>query len=89
MHDDHVLAPEALGDERAVEAALRRGRHVVTANKALLAQDGPRLRGVAAAHGVSLLGSASVGGALPALETASRLRGVTTAFAGEVTGRET
>ena len=70
----------------AVEAALRRGRHVVTANKALLAQDGPRLRGVAAAHGVSLLGSASVGGALPALETASRLRGVTTGFAGVLNG---
>ena len=23
VHDDHLLAPEALGDERAVEAALR------------------------------------------------------------------
>lgn len=52
----------------AVEAALRAGSHVVTANKALLAERWERLYDLAEEHGVSILGSASVGGGVPMLE---------------------
>jgi homoserine dehydrogenase len=57
----------------AVNHALRAGRVVVTANKALLAAHGPGLRRLARASGARLLDSAAVGGALPLLE---RLRHV-------------
>jgi homoserine dehydrogenase len=57
----------------AVGAALARGRHVVTANKALLAERGQALARLARRRGVRLLASAAVGGALPALETVARL----------------
>ncbi|MGH9091193.1 MAG: homoserine dehydrogenase, partial [Acidimicrobiales bacterium] len=50
-----------------VEAALRAGRPVVTANKALLAEAGAELAGLAAAHGVDLLYEASVAGAIPVI----------------------
>lgn len=53
--------------------ALARGRHVVTANKALLAEEVDALDGLAARRGVSLRFSAAVGGALPALETVRRV----------------
>lgn len=53
----------------AVEAALRSGAHVVTANKALLAQRWESLYALAAEKGVALLGSASVGGGVPMLES--------------------
>jgi homoserine dehydrogenase len=56
-------------------AALGAGKHVVTANKAVLAAEGPRLERIAAGRGVRLLGSAAVGGAVPVLETIDRLRG--------------
>lgn len=52
----------------AVESSLGRGRHVVTANKALLAARGVDLDDLARTSGARLLGSAAVGGALPALE---------------------
>ena len=52
----------------AAAAALASGSDVVTANKALLARHGPALRDGADAHGRRLLASASVGGALPAIE---------------------
>ena len=50
-----------------VERALRRGKHVVTANKALIAEHGSRLAAIARAHGVALLSEAAVGGAIPVL----------------------
>jgi homoserine dehydrogenase len=52
--------------------ALELGRSVVTANKALLAEEIGPLSRLAARRGVVLRGSASVGGALPALETVRR-----------------
>ncbi|MBA3247187.1 MAG: homoserine dehydrogenase [Pyrinomonadaceae bacterium] len=52
--------------------ALRLGRHVVSANKALMASAGPTLERLAAECGVSLRYSAAVGGAMPALEAVSR-----------------
>ncbi|MDX6211593.1 MAG: homoserine dehydrogenase [Frankiales bacterium] len=48
-------------------AALRRGASVVTANKALLAEDGPTLYGAAREHGADLYYEASVAGAIPLL----------------------
>jgi homoserine dehydrogenase len=47
--------------------ALRRGRGVVTANKALLAEDGPALHEAAADGGADLYYEASVAGAIPLL----------------------
>lgn len=48
-----------------VEQCLRAGKHVVTANKALLAMHGPELLAVAAEQGVGLLYEAAVGGGIP------------------------
>jgi homoserine dehydrogenase len=52
-----------------VEAALRAGRPVVTANKALLATAGAELADLAAANGVDLLYEAAVAGAVPVIRT--------------------
>jgi homoserine dehydrogenase len=52
-----------------VETALRAGKHVVTANKALLADCGAELWALAAKSGVSLLFEASVGGGIPVIRT--------------------
>lgn len=57
-----------------VTRALGAGRHVVTANKALIAQEGDRLASLAADYGVTLSYSAAVGGVMPALEAIERLR---------------
>jgi homoserine dehydrogenase len=51
-----------------VEAALRAGRPVVTANKALLAVHGAALAEVAAAKGVPLAFEAAVAGGIPAIK---------------------
>jgi homoserine dehydrogenase len=50
-----------------VEAALRAGRPVVTANKTLLAEAGTELAELAAANGVDLLYEAAVAGAIPVI----------------------
>lgn len=50
---------------RAVEAALARGVHVVTANKALIALHGATLAPLAERNGAKLLFEASVGGGVP------------------------
>ncbi len=55
-----------------IARALDRGRHVVTANKALLAGEVDGLAERAARRGGSLRFSAAVGGALPALEAVRR-----------------
>ncbi len=52
----------------AVESALRSGAHVVTANKALLAERWDELHALAEANAVTISGSASVGGGVPILE---------------------
>jgi len=54
--------------------ALRLGRDVVTANKALLATDITSLEKLASINGVSLKYSAAVGGVLPAFEAIERAR---------------
>jgi len=48
-----------------VERALRAGKHVITANKELLAKHGAELSALAHACGVRLLFEASVGGGIP------------------------
>ena len=53
----------------AVEAALTAGKHVVTANKALLAHHGAALARLAEAKGVALNFEASVAGGIPIVKT--------------------
>lgn len=53
----------------AVEAALRHGKHVVTANKALIARYGGALARLAEEQGVALAFEAAVAGGIPAIKT--------------------
>lgn len=55
--------------KEAVEAALRSKKHVVTANKALLAKHGVELAGLAEANGVALNFEAAVAGGIPFIKT--------------------
>lgn len=52
----------------AVEAALKAGKHVVTANKALLAKHGVALARLAEEHGVALNFEAAVAGGIPVIK---------------------
>jgi homoserine dehydrogenase len=52
-----------------VRRALRAGKHVVTANKALIASQGASLEALADAHGVTLRYEGAVGGAIPVIHT--------------------
>ena len=49
--------------------ALKRGKHVVTANKALIAEHGPEIFEAAAKAGVSVYFEASVGGGMPVIKS--------------------
>ncbi len=65
---------ELIGGEEGVakelvEAALRAGKHVVTANKALLAHHGPALAALAEKHGVALNFEGAVAGGIPVVKT--------------------
>jgi homoserine dehydrogenase len=53
--------------QELIESALRAGKPVVTANKAVLAVSGAELADLAAAHGVDLLYEAAVAGAIPVI----------------------
>jgi homoserine dehydrogenase len=53
----------------AVEAALNAGKHVVTANKALLAKHGVKLARLAEEKGVALNFEAAVAGGIPVIKT--------------------
>lgn len=53
----------------AVEAALKAKKHVVTANKALLAKHGAELASIAEANGVELNFEAAVAGGIPVIKT--------------------
>jgi homoserine dehydrogenase len=55
--------------KKLVLAALAAGKHVVTANKALLAEHGPEIFETAERNGVSVYFEASVGGGMPAIKT--------------------
>jgi homoserine dehydrogenase len=73
--DDIGLIIECIGGTGIaallVERALERGKHVVTANKDLLASEGPRLAALAAARGATLHYEAAVGGAIPIVRALS------------------
>jgi len=55
--------------KEAIEAALQSGKHVVTANKALLAKHGGALAKLAESHKRALNFEASVAGGIPAIKT--------------------
>lgn len=55
--------------ERVLRESLARGRHVVTANKSLIAAHGPALQRLADAHGAVLEFEAAVGGGVPVVRT--------------------
>ena len=67
--DDVDIVIEVMGGEQpalgCIESALRSGKHVVTANKQVMALHGPELLALAAEHGVTLAFEASVGGGIP------------------------
>ena len=69
--EDVDLVVEVIGGlepaRSLILAALRAGKSVVTANKALLAEDGASLHAAAAEHGADLYYEASVAGAIPLL----------------------
>ena len=75
---DADVIVELIGGEEPARAliaeALRRGKHVVTANKLVMARHGAELSELAGRHGGSLQFAAAVGGAVPMLETVYRLR---------------
>jgi homoserine dehydrogenase len=54
---------------KLIEAAIAKGKHVVTANKALLAHHGTGLARAAEAKGVSLCYEAAVAGGIPIIKT--------------------
>src|SRR5512134_2661260 len=54
--------------KQAVEAALTSGKHVVTANKALLAHHGPSLAALAEKNGLALNFEAAVAGGIPVVK---------------------
>ncbi|MEH2509123.1 homoserine dehydrogenase [Nitrobacteraceae bacterium AZCC 1564] len=53
----------------AIEAALKNGKSVVTANKALIAKHGSRLAALAEKHNAALNYEAAVGAAIPVIKT--------------------
>lgn len=61
---------------RLTERALKLGRDVVTANKALIALAGESMKFLGHTNGGSLRYSAAVGGVMPALEAIQRVRSV-------------
>lgn len=73
MRDDVDVFVELMGGEdgpakAAVEAAIGAGKHVVTANKALLAHHGQELAEAAEAAGVVLRFEAAVAGGIPVIK---------------------
>lgn len=64
-----LIGGEAGAAKQTVETALANGKHVVTANKALLAHHGVALAKAAEAKGVSLNFEAAVAGGIPVIKT--------------------
>lgn len=71
------IVVELMGGENPaidlIRASLRNGKHVVTANKEIVAKYGEELQALATKHGVQWLHSASVGGAVAAVEGVRRV----------------
>ncbi len=70
-NDDIGIVIELIGGagvaREIVANALQKGKHVVTANKELIAKHGPELVRLAGQNGVRILFEASVGGGIPVL----------------------
>jgi homoserine dehydrogenase len=70
------IVVELLGVEQPaidwISRALRNGKHVVTANKEIMAKHGPQLLALAQESGVDLLYEASVGGGIPIIAPLKR-----------------
>ena len=71
--DDYDIFIEAIGGEdgpakAAIETALAGGKHVITANKALLAHHGYALAGLAEKNSVALRFEAAVAGGIPCVK---------------------
>jgi homoserine dehydrogenase len=77
VDSDCELVVELIGGlwpaKELIEAALKAGKHVITANKLVISHWGHELRELAARHGVQLLYSGAVGGAVPMLEQVRRI----------------
>ncbi len=74
LHDPDIdIVVELMGGYEPARTylleAITQGKHVVTANKALLAQHGPELFQAAVAQGVDIGFEASVGGGIPIIRT--------------------
>jgi len=71
VREDVDVVVELIGGlhpaQELIESALRAGKPVVTANKAVLAVSGAELAELAAVHGVDLLYEAAVAGAIPVI----------------------
>jgi homoserine dehydrogenase len=82
LEEDCDVVVELIGGTKAasslVTKALDSRRHVVTANKALMAIEGKRLATLATDADVTLRYSAAVGGCMPALEAIERARSIDT-----------
>ena len=63
-----LIGGEGGAAKESVETALRAGKHVVTANKALLAHHGPALAALAEENGVALSFEAAVAGGIPVVK---------------------
>ena len=77
LHDPDIdLVVELIGGEdralQLVRGALKRGQHVVTANKAILASHGDALLSLAAKQGAGLAFEAAVAGGVPVLGALTR-----------------
>lgn len=70
----------------ALARALLAGRHVVTANKAVMAARGPALRALAERQDATLSYSAAVGGVVPVIETLRGVRGRVAKIEGVLNG---
>jgi len=68
----HIVVEVAGGDEPMhsyLEIAIRSGKHVVTANKVVMARHGPELLDLAADRNVDIYFEAAVGGGVPLIST--------------------
>jgi homoserine dehydrogenase len=77
LDDESVrIVIEVMGGEHPayeyIKAALASGRHVVTANKEVMAKHGPELLALARQQGVDILYEASVGGGIPLIAPLKR-----------------
>jgi homoserine dehydrogenase len=77
VDSDCDLVVELIGGlwpaKELIEAALKSGKHVITANKLVISHWGDELRELAARNQVQLLYSGAVGGAVPMLERVQRI----------------